>query len=510
MATRPDIAIIKGSNLPTKLIELIAKKNHLTIESQDLHAIIPKIKKLTRPVLLVYSVTSQERTSALANQLVSSPSLKDYPVVFIGKGASKHQRMLSASLQVVEAIEAPYDPIQLYDRIVNLAGYYDQIQVEDIPASSPEPKELIEESARDDKGFDHVKAVSPEEPNESLGALGDDSTNFEDNLHLISSKRKNLKIEDFVIGAKLTVDQLAEIRPSDPRTAALAEECHSKTDDWGRGHIERVAVTSDRMINVLGPQSGFDESARAAVSLYSYSFSTSPQLMKRDYTAEASSDMRATLQAKIRESSGLIEKIDAKAAEIISQVADLVGGELVTSDDLGLIASTIMAADLMDRLCQKDGRWNPHGAYSLIRKIRGGQIKQLHPKVLSCIVVYVTEAVNTEASILLLPKLPRYVRETLRNIRTCKKLPLSESEVALPLCELLPGMKISQPVLAFDGTQLIPAGLVLDQDLISRLWQLCTVKPLLIPLITLTDSPNFFISISGKQELDDRNSSSSI
>ena len=67
--------------------------------------------------------------------------------------------------------------------------------------------------------------------------------------------------------------------------------------------------------------------------------------------------------------------------------------------------------------------------------------------------------------------------------RRHKEMRPEKSELRVALSSLRPGMRLSQPVLAFDGRMILDSDLKLDPDLIWRLWELAAKRPLNSPVI---------------------------
>ena len=71
----------------------------------------------------------------------------------------------------------------------------------------------------------------------------------------------------------------------------------------------------------------------------------------------------------------------------------------------------------------------------------------------------------------------------LAKAREIREARVNDNEKKVPLAGLLPGMTLSRPLLSFDGREILPSNLSLDQDLIWRIWQLAALRPLNAPLV---------------------------
>ena len=75
---------------------------------------------------------------------------------------------------------------------------------------------------------------------------------------------------------------------------------------------------------------------------------------------------------------------------------------------------------------------------------------------------------------------PRAEPEGALKERIHRKVQAGESKVTLSA--LQPGMRLMRPVVSTDGTLLLPENVVLDDDIIWKLWRLAAIKPLYTPV----------------------------
>jgi hypothetical protein len=109
-----------------------------------------------------------------------------------------------------------------------------------------------------------------------------------------------------------------------------------------------------------------------------------------------------------------------------------------------------------------------------MRKFKSGSCNDIHPLMLAVVMKYVSEALAASPPSFLLTK---SVREN-PALQAEAGEPIREGETKVPLDSLAPGMRLSRPLKAFDGRQILSEDLVLDEDLIFRIWQLAAVRPL--------------------------------
>ena len=100
-----------------------------------------------------------------------------------------------------------------------------------------------------------------------------------------------------------------------------------------------------------------------------------------------------------------------------------------------------------------------------------------------CTVKFISEAVANKPCAFLIPKHLRDDPGLMAAAREAREGKINPHEQRIPLSSLQPGMKLARPLVAFDGREILTGDLVLDQDLIWRIWQLAAMRPLNTPLV---------------------------
>lgn len=179
--------------------------------------------------------------------------------------------------------------------------------------------------------------------------------------------------------------------------------------------------------------------------------------------------------------------LELKAPEIGNLMATfgrLVGREEAVNDSpISLVASAMMAADIADRVCFQSGHWNPRRTYSFMKRVKSGQLIDLHPAVLCCTVKFLNEAIEANPHTMILTKHLRNDPRLQKAAQAWKEQTVAQDEKKVALVNLMPGMRLSRPVVTYDGREILSSDVKLDQDLIWRLWQLSTVRPLNGPVV---------------------------
>ena len=144
---------------------------------------------------------------------------------------------------------------------------------------------------------------------------------------------------------------------------------------------------------------------------------------------------------------------------------------------------------MVDRACWQTNYFSPRAAYKLMSMAKSGELSEMHPAALCCIIKVLAEAITSNTQVLLIPKELRSDPELLQAAKEARETVIRSDEERVEISALTPGMKLSRPLVTFDGRELLEGDLTLDQDLIWRIWQLSLVRPLNAPhVITKSDT----------------------
>ena len=255
--------------------------------------------------------------------------------------------------------------------------------------------------------------------------------------------------------------------------------------------MHRSAYLAWKMLGALIQNDSFRVIARDAyIVFFAFLLEIPRDFSRRDYFNPKNSEYRIELAKRVRECAfkAGIEMELPQLGKIIGKLSAIIGGETATgNDDITLGASCIMAADLLDRSCATRGFFEPELAYDFIRRIKRGTYSTIHPSILSCMLKILAEAVVATSFQLTLAKKKRKDPSLRERARLHKEQRIGTDEARVEITSLAPGMRLSRPIESYDGKVVLPEDLVLDQDLIWRIWQLSAIKPLNAPLIVSAD-----------------------
>src|SRR5690606_5100682 len=89
-----------------------------------------------------------------------------------------------------------------------------------------------------------------------------------------------------------------------------------------------------------------------------------------------------------------------------------------------------------------------------------------------------SEAICSRPTITVLPKPLRTDPDLRAELMRLRETAIGSGEQRVSILDLQPGMRLAQPLMAFDGRRVLMEGVRLDRDLIWRIWQLSAIRPL--------------------------------
>ncbi len=256
---------------------------------------------------------------------------------------------------------------------------------------------------------------------------------------------------------------------------------------WGAAHHIRAAYLTGAMVRALKLEKQMCEYAMSGAILFGSGFvGRSRDLLWVDYLRDADSDSRKDIVSRLKDSAMKVtaELDQPNIGSLISLAAKQLGGEEpVTDEPMSLAAGAIIAADYFDRLCFQGGYWSSMNAYFLMRRINRGSLTIFHPLIIAILAKFLSEAIITQTPRPMLPPDKRKDPAIYESAELRGSSELDSKEARVSLDSLEPGMRLSRPLSTFDGRLLLEEDVALDEDLISRIWQLAAIRPLDTPII---------------------------
>ena len=262
------------------------------------------------------------------------------------------------------------------------------------------------------------------------------------------------------------------------------EKLEGECTTWERAHFHRTAFASYNILQSLHIEHNLIDIARAASLLYFFPTGVSSErLTKSPYIRGSQSTVKATIiksiranaasfneQSELKELAPIVEKI----ANIFDSERALANASYSNEKNVHKIASTIILADLIDRECWQDGYWDSTGIYAIVRWIESDAGTNLDSDVVWECMRFLVETIEATPPEHVVTKQKR--KELLESPPA--KRNQASSENTFRISQLTPGMRLAASLLTFDGKPVLDNDINLDNDLIWRIWRLCSLYPL--------------------------------
>ena len=272
----------------------------------------------------------------------------------------------------------------------------------------------------------------------------------------------------------------------------------SISDRWVGAHARRVAFVASAIANSLGFSAERDEAIRTAALLFSLSWKDgSLGGVRLDMFRDQPEEAVKALGDGMKRSGALIRKNfgQERAARLLEIGASVLQRETpVGAPDLVRDAQCVLLVELADRSCWGSGFWYPFGAYRTIRYLRREHTMFSDRPLAAAMSRVLGESVTSHVTVgnsfvssmdddLASPtaKAPLPMRDA--NGRNLGQAGTAGSRretriLTVQITDLLPGMRLAQPLKALDGRLILDAQIRIDEEIVLQLWQLAAVRAL--------------------------------
>lgn len=422
-------------------------------------------------VVILHLGEDQKLALSEISSVIEQPALHDRPIVFVGKDVDGYSGVLDKYFSLSVTVGFPYTTKEVTEALRYMLRRYRPKK--DLSSS---PGAVLKPPVR---GSDTELRYSAHTMPQLV---------FEQ-LERISSGALGMPKED--MQRKLSLEDLGTLNLL-PANAALREACEESYSDkkrWGKEHLCRTTYIAERFRAVIGLPEQKGESLRAACLLYSWTFGKNLSPLRKNYLLPPKST-RMELASKIKDSAMRVmnQLRDHDVGNILAAVARIIEEDTTGQEsEESMLAACLIAADLIDRICYVNGFWSGHGAHFLLREGKAGKLNILPPSLLACVLKFLNEAMAQLSGNIHLTK------ELIEDLELQKKAKENREYIPEPyeakveITSLEPGMRLSKPIVAYDGRKILSEEIILDEDLIWRLWQLSTVRPMNAPLVVLDE-----------------------
>lgn len=468
------IIVQKSAALPDNLRTVFRNAGYLTHTAFNAQAVFEKIDKIKLAYIIVDCGDELGMAERALKELLQVREVPLFPIVFMRAEDDKPPKEIFEKFLSLNTLTYPCDSEQVLGLLKQLDKDLDtyierlkKVAPELVPDKIPELVEEIE-----------PVAAQVEFPTGFAGA--------------VFSKFDEFRLHEKPLGGALFCQEvthdLLDVRHLVPRNAeyrkSLETIMKNLPPEAHKNVYSRVLI-GGQTTSVLPVSEELQEAGLLALYALPAGFTSNVQLFSINYLnpllAPAREDVARLLLQSADFASGELSK---QTAPLIKEMSELITGTTAArDDDQSLIASMLVAADLADRACRENGSWHPRLTYVFLSKLYRGEFSQLHPASLAILLKFLGETISNSEPDHLIPKKIRYNKTLLEKHKLTKKQEVDRDERKIPIARLTPGMRLSRPIVGYDGRLVLQENVVLDQDMILRIWRLASVKIMNTPIV---------------------------
>ncbi len=501
------LLIERAESLALKLRDALQRKSFVMKSAATPEDATALAGELIRPILL-FDCGSRSGTREYLSLFLEQQDLCRFPAIILGTEVEGLADELYGKFPLISTLRTPCSPNDLLECINYISERYRNTGGDSVaPPSAPSAKAAEKQSP--ETAHRRVTSTDDDEPSIAFDAYGE----FDSVATLYFDQAKESALLSMNLGggqyAKLGVTGLKSAQPwvsEDKDIASLISDLLARSGKWGKGHVLRVGFVADNILEALSIPSSILDDARSAARLLNLAVVERNQnYLRKEFVGRGSLLVKKELCSWLKDSALQLATLHRQPgiSAVVATVARMIGREEHLRDDPTIIAaSAILAAEILDRTCFQSGHWNPRAAHALLRRIATGKFRDLHPGALCALAKIISEALSSTAPAHLISRSMRNDAELLSRAQHNKDQIVAIHETKVSLDQLVPGMRLSQPLFAFDGRQLLEENLTLDQDLIWRIWQLSALRPINSPIVIVRKAEE-----SAAQSIDSENDS---
>ena len=463
-------------NSPLSIKEELEQLQVRVVQARSEGDALSLFDNLTKPFVFVYTGSNQELSFKTVKGLIKNTKFHRGALVAYGGGISAFHDLLNRHFVAAVTLDLPCEVEDVSDAVQAISARYDAF--------------LKRWQAKDQQQTD-VDTLS-------LADFGGDRTvsseSGEGDLleRLISSGRVTLGGATYRSGGDLAFwKKQAELYPKDVEIRHQVELLMKHAGDYGSLHLHRTAYVTKALTDFLKINDSLVDVARGAAFLFATGIvEQNRELLRGDYlnpNLDVTSEQLGEMVKRGLNSLGDKIELNFMAEVILALGKYLTKEESARDDQISLVASSILASDLLDRACWGPGHWNSRGAYFFMNNLKRGELSHIHPAVLVSTKKFVSESVAAKSSAALVAREIREDPELLKLAQEAREQVAQLGEELVQIDALQPGMRLLKGLKAFDGAVIMPKDTVLDTDMIWRIWRLAAIRPINGPILVTSE-----------------------
>jgi hypothetical protein len=268
----------------------------------------------------------------------------------------------------------------------------------------------------------------------------------------------------------------------------IVDKIEAEATRWEIGHVHRTAFVSYNILQSLNLEEEMLELARATAVSYLFPTAINNELVTRvPYIRNGQTEFKKIIRESIRANSmSFQEQSELRdIAPVVMTIADIIDQDSLLTDSISehihQIATAIVIADVVDRECWQGNYWDSSPGYAVIRWIENSMDKNFNPAVVWECARFLAEAFEATPVEQVVTKQQR--REYNKHKGSSAGDRSGDSTLRVDknvhkISQLLPGMRLAEPLKTFDGRHILDSSVCLDRDIIWRLWRLSALYPI--------------------------------
>lgn len=471
-----EIIILTGYSLNPGRVASMARRRGFVTRFLQFPKTQPDLSAYYRPILLIEIDGSADDVRRRITDLAGINPLHSYPLLVIGKDAGKFRDFVRNSFPSSASISSPINDTEFLSAL-------QEIEARSSAGTQRTPTPVAK-SASDARPLTPSRGDQERQPQRHI--LHSDS-------HFSLLRTRKLGGGELAKASRPTDLRGQSYLPEHPHLLEELRKAADRASTLSAAHVHRVSFTSSTILATFNlPNSVIQDSREAATILGITNMSLSPRLQRADLLLPDSLSAREALSGGLRERGiPLLQELGISSAiPILEAVAAiLVKGEMQFNNDISLAANTLVAAEHLNRACWNIGAWNQHGAYRSFTRLMDGSFPIKRHEITHSLIKLLIETAegNIPRKLVALELATNPALIALAAVPHSLELLPGEERVALS--QLQPGMTLAHPLITFDGRTLADTGVLLDDDMIWRIWSLAVIHPINTPLITVRSSP---------------------
>ncbi|MCB0332044.1 MAG: hypothetical protein KDD55_01025, partial [Bdellovibrionales bacterium] len=360
--------------LPFGLPETLQGADYSTHIVHDLADLLEMLEVLEHPILVTESGRSEDESIDLVKVLITQESLKTVPLVLVGKEADGFESILDEYFKHSVTLNTPCTTQDVVNAIRFLERSYSW--PEPTPTTPIASEFIIEELSKTESIPDQI---------------------FDEMEQLGGAEKK---IGGAELKHRFTLEELdgMGILPSNEILRTGINDVYTTVKPWVQDHLCRTAYILERFNEVLELPLTEREHARAACFLLPCAFAKYSSTPLRKNYLQASHGARQEISTKLKDSAlHIMGKLaHPPVGEIVAGLAKLIDGDGDPLDEeIPLTSSSLLAAELIDRISFQSGYWSSRGAHFLLKEAKSGNLHHfVHPKAIACMIKFLSEAIT--------------------------------------------------------------------------------------------------------------------